>query len=102
MGVYDTIHMELECPKKKIKSKVGVQVKWTEKQYLEDYNVGDDVGFGKNMDNVWVREEYICDECKKRHYAYINLKNGVVKEIIAEAEFKRRNLTNFLDYSDLL
>ena len=63
MGMFDTIVYGAQCPVNGVVSEVGIQVKWLGCE-LSQYKIGDFVGFGKNMSNLWIREEYDCSECK--------------------------------------
>lgn len=132
MGVYDTIKCELKCPVTNEIDTEEIQIKFRGHESLKEFKIGDNLEFGENMSNLWIKETYPCSYCKVLmdtkypdwrvfpplggvsyrpskhdgydgpkleeyfHSAYINLKKGVINEVISENDFRERGLEDFL------
>ena len=119
MGMFNSIVSDLLCPDKKAVSKNSeIQIKWQayEERCLDVYRVGDTLkGILPEFDNCLVRTDYICDACskhttlkngkhfistsdQKRHYVYVHIVKGRIKQIMTAAEFRKMKIKEFVDY----
>jgi hypothetical protein len=106
MGLFDMVNADLECPVKKKTGKEQIQIKWSEGRSLRSYKIGDVMDLEKVHKDLWVKEEYVCNQCSKktkgkygyfikvenhrRHDCYIHLKNNVISEILLDKKFQAK------------
>src|SRR5438045_2849885 len=118
MGMFNSIYADLLCPLKKKNGKnTEIQIKWQEysARVLAHYRVGDILeNIEKEYDNAWIRTDYICEVCSKhtqgrewayikteyqeRHFVFVNVQKGQLKEILTEEEFLKRRIKDFVKY----
>ena len=118
MGMFNSIYADLLCPvKKEVSKNTEIQIKWQkyEARVLDVYHVGDFLeDIEGEWDNNWIRTDYICKVCSKqsrykddfyikvddqqRHFVFVNVQQGWIKEILPEEEFKKRGIKNYVQY----
>ena len=118
MGMFNRTMVKLKCPiLDKLASDCEIQFKWQDHYslMLTDYKIGDLLeDLLVKYNNIWIRVDYICTECSKksncrfgpyiktedqsRHFAYVLVEECKLIEIISEADFKTRNINNFVIY----
>ena len=116
MGMFNSIFADLMCPvKKKISKDTEIQFKWQvyEARALIRYRLGDHVkDLEEEYNNNWVCTDYICRVCshyktkgestfipidgQRRHNVFVRIDEGKISEILAEEEFLKRGIKDFV------
>jgi len=116
MGMFNSIYVDLLCPKRKrISKNTEIQIKWQSYEYrlLNVYHLGDTLkGLLSEYNNTWIRTDYICNACskisegrfgpfiddQKRHYVFVKIKNSKICKILTAKEFRKRGIKKFVNY----
>ena len=118
MGMFNSIYADILCPvKKEISKNTEVQIKWQKREarVLDVYHVGDFLeDIEEEWNNNWIRTDYICNICstqspykdgfyikvedQQRHFVFVSVQQGWIKEILTEDEFRKRNIKKFIEY----
>ena len=118
MGMFNSIYVDILCPKKKeISKNTEIQIKWQKREarVLDVYHVGDLLeNIEAEWNDNWIRTDYICKVCSKqsrykdevfikvedqqRHFVFVNIRQGWIKEILTEEEFAKRGINKFVEY----
>ncbi len=118
MGMFNSIYADLLCPiKKEISKDIEIQIKWQKREarILNAYHEGDFLeDIEEEWDNNWIRTDYICNFCSKqspykdefyikvedqqRHFIFVNIRQGWIKRILTENEFKKQSIDKFIEY----
>lgn len=118
MGMFNSIYADILCSvKNKINKNTEIQIKWQEYEarILDHYHVGDILeNIEEEYNNTWIRTDYICEACskhtkgrefsyiktedQKRHFLFVNIKQGQIKEILIAKEFKKLGIKKFVRY----
>lgn len=116
--MFNSIYIDLQCPaKKEISKNTEIQIKWQKREarVLDVYHVGDFLeDIEEEWNDNWIRTDYICKACSKqsrykdgffikvenqeRHFVFVNIQQGWIKEILTENEFKRLGIDRFIEY----
>ena len=119
MGMFNSIHADLLCLKrKKVSKNTEIQIKWqsSENRVLNSYHSGDFLeGLLSEYNNTWIRTDYICEICskhtkghdsfsfikvvdQKRHYVFIRIKDSKIYDILTSKEFKKKGIKKYVIY----
>ncbi len=102
MGLYDTLFAPLKCSASGIEKKVEIQFKWAD-PCLNEYHLGDQLEIGP-YGNIWIPDDYACEQCSKYepaeigrkvnklefHIVFIHLNKGKFEEVLSEEDFSQR------------
>ncbi len=118
MGMFNSIYADVLCPAaKRLGKNTEIQIKWQkqEARLLDIYHIGDVLkDIEPEFDNNWIKTDYICEVCsehtqgykgepfiktadQKRHFIFVHVVQGQIKEILTEEEFQARGIKNFVD-----
>ena len=109
MGMFDSIHAELECPETKKSENQEIQIKWREHKYrvLDVFHTGEVIeNICAEYDNTWIRTDYVCRSCtpsvrvedQRRHFCYIRIEDSRVIEVLSEEDFSKLGIEKFVVY----
>ena len=119
MGMFNSIYADILCPTKKELSKnTQIQIKWQDYRVraLTHYRMGDVLEeIEDEYNNTWIRTDFICDVCSKHtkgwkgmeyikteaqisHTIFVKIESGKICEILAEEDFYKIGVNNFVDY----
>ncbi len=119
MGMFNSIFADLTCAKRnKTSIHTEIQIKWQDHDVrcLTNYVLGDILEeIEPEFNNTWIRTDFICNVCsimkksksgenfisidgQRRHFVYILINEGKIREILTHKEFKKRNVEKFVIY----
>jgi hypothetical protein len=120
MGMFNDIEADLVCPVNRTPTPgMMIQIKWQDHNslYLRVYKIGEELeDILSKYDNRWVRVFYGCPACSTHttsedsaarrvvesdegsHYAFVEMRNGVIRRVIGEKEFAETGVKEFANY----